>query len=95
MIGHYLASFISGLTFYLYPNYSLLSHASINIIEIYWNLYYEKVKSFVHWLPWDHIRMKCFVFPFVFGYALHIRAFEPWLAPSMLKKLMHLTTSFK
>lgn len=93
--GHQLASFFSGLPFYFYPNFAIFSHTAINIIEIYWNLYYDQIKTMFKWIPLDRIPLKNIVFPFVFGYALHIRAFEPWLAPSILKKLMHLTTNYK
>lgn len=91
--GHQLASFLSGVSFYFYPNIAVLSHAATTIIEIYWIKYYNQMKFISNWIPLDKIKM--IIFPVVFGYVLHIRAFTPWLAPSMLKKLMHLTTNYK
>lgn len=93
--GHKLASFLSGFTFYFYPNLAVFSHATITIVELFWNKYYEQIKSYMKWIPLDKIKMMGIIFPIVFGYVLHIRAFTPWLAPSMLKKLMHLTTNYK
>lgn len=90
-----LASFLCGLVFYLYPDHAIFSHAAITTIEIYWTLYYEKIKSLLNWIPLDKIKMVHVVFPIVFGYALHIRAFKPWLAPAILKKLMHFSTNYK
>lgn len=90
-----ISSFLCGIAFYLYPDISVFSHTVITIIEIYWTLYYEQIKSYVKWIPLDKINMVQIVFPIVFGYVLHIRAFHPWLAPSILKKLMALTTSYK
>ncbi|XP_055324797.1 uncharacterized protein LOC129579144 [Sitodiplosis mosellana] len=90
-----LASLLCGLVFYLYPDQSIFSHTAITIIEIYWKLYYEQIKSFVTWIPLDKIKIIHIVFPIVFGYVTHIRAFNPWLAPPILKKLMHLSTNYK
>lgn len=91
--GHQLASFLSGLSFYFYPNIAVFSHAATTIIEIFWIKNYNQMKFISNWIPLDKIKM--IIFPIVFGYVLHIRAFTPWLAPSMLKKLMHLTTNYK
>lgn len=84
-----------GLVFYLYPDQSIFSHTAITIIEIYWKLYYDQIKSYVTWIPLDKIKIVHIVFPIVFGYVTHIRAFNPWLAPPILKKLMHLSTNYK
>lgn len=90
-----LASFLCGLAFYLYPDFSVFSHTVITIIEIYWTIYYEQIKSTLKWIPLEKIKMVHVVFPFVFGYVIHLRAFKPWLAPAILKKFINLTTNFK
>lgn len=83
---------MSGLAFYLYPNPAILSHTAITTIEVYWKLYYNSIKAA---LPVQKISMARIVYPMVFGYLLHMRAFTPWLAPSILKKIMHFTTNYK
>lgn len=90
-----IASLLSGLAFYLYPDRAIFSHTAITIIEIYWTAYYERIKSFLKWIPLDKIKMTHVIFPFAFGYVCHIRAFNPWLAPPMLMKFMHFTTNYK
>lgn len=90
-----LASLLCGLVFYLYPDQAIFSHTAVTIIEIYWTLYYDRIKAFLKWIPLDKIKMLHIVFPIVFGYMCHIRAFTPWLAPAMLKKLMHFSTNYK
>ncbi|XP_031619734.1 uncharacterized protein LOC116338535 [Contarinia nasturtii] len=90
-----LASLMSGLVFYLYPDQSIFSHTVITIIEIYWTHYYEQIKTFLKWIPLEKINMIHVVFPLVFGYVTHIRTFYPYLAPAIQKKLMHLSTNYK
>lgn len=90
-----IASLLCGSAFYLYPDQSIFSHTAITIVEIYWTLYCEQIKSYLKWIPLDKIKMIYIVFPIVFGYVCHVRVFYPWLAPSILKKLMHLTTNYK
>lgn len=92
---HTLSSIFSGITYYVYPDQAILSHVAINVIEIFWKLNYERIKLLIPFIPFDKLSMTQIVFPIVFGYLCHVRAFTPWLAPSMLKKLMHLTTNFK
>lgn len=90
-----IASLLCGSAFYLYPDQAIFSHTAITIVEIYWTLYYEQIKSYVKWIPLDKIKMIYVFFPIAFGYVTHVRVFYPWLAPAILKKLMHLTTNYK
>lgn len=90
-----IASLLCGSAFYLYPDQAIFSHTAITIVEIYWTLYYEQIKTFLKWIPLDKIKMIYVFFPIAFGYVCHVRVFYPWLAPSILKKLMHLTTNYK
>lgn len=87
-----LAAFLSGLAFYFYPDFSIFSHIVITVVELYYKLNKDRIKSFVPWIPLDKINMMHVFFPPLLGYLLHIRSFTPWLAPQMLKKFMHLTT---
>lgn len=95
MRDNQIASLLCGSAFYLYPDQAIFSHTVITIVEIYWTLYYEKIKSHLKWIPLDRIKMIYIFFPIAFGYVCHVRVFYPWLAPAILKKLMHLTTNYK
>lgn len=90
-----LASALSGLAFYLYPNTSIFGHIVITTIEIFWKLHKDTLKRLLPWLPIDVVSMNIVTFPIVFGIMNHVRAFTPWLAPSMLKKIMSLSTNYK
>lgn len=94
---HSLASFVAGGSFYLYSDTQLLCHALVTAIEQFWENY--KTLSITSGTPaiaiLSRLPIARIFYPFGFAYLLHVRAFEPWLAPAVLKNLMNLTTNFK
>lgn len=93
--NHFIASALSGLAFYLYPNTSIFGHIAITIVEIFWKLNKPTLRQKCPWLPIDAVSMNIVTFPIAFSIMNHVRAFTPWLAPSMLKKIMSLSTNYK
>lgn len=89
-----LAAFISGSTFYLSPDMSIFGHASACVIETLWQRYLSSDSpkpEIVHLI--NQLPIARLFYAFGVGYLFHIRAFYPYLAPGLLKKIMQFVTN--
>lgn len=93
-IGNFLAAFLSGSAFYFSPDASIFGHASACVIETLWARYCasdlpkpELVELF------NRLPIARLFYAFGVGYLFHVRAFYPYLAPSLLKKIMQYVTN--
>lgn len=98
-----LAGFVSGLTFCLYPNLTILAHASITAIKLMWLRLMQQHRSkgnenavscrLIRYL--DSLPMAKFFYILNIGYVFHLRAFYPWMCPKLLLKAVQYTSGFK
>lgn len=93
-LGNMMAAFIAGSAFYLSPDVSIFGHASACVVETLWERYYtsnipkpELVELF------NKLPISRLFYAFGVGYLFHVRAFYPYLAPGLLKKIMQFVTN--
>lgn len=96
--NHCASSFAAGIAFYLYPDPQLLAHATATAVQLTWDNYIQQNSdserpTVINVM--NRLELARLFYPLAFAYLLHVRVFYPWLAPSVLQNLMHLTTNFK
>lgn len=89
---HLISAFISGISFYAYPQMSLFGHAFVTGVELLWTDYnqrsIEKKKScstmsFLHKISFSRI-----LYPIFFGYLCYLRPFYPWATPKIMMSIL-------
>lgn len=92
-IANTVAAFMAGIFFYAYPELPFLSHAIACCIEIIWQRLQKCKRSEtiflqkIHQLPLSQIFYTIFA-----GFLFHMRTFNPWQTPSVVKKVVNLVS---
>lgn len=89
-----MAAFIAGSAFYLSPDLSIFGHASACVVETLWERYCASDISKPEWVAYfNRLPLARLFYAFGVGYLFHVRAFYPYLAPGLLKKIMQFVTN--
>lgn len=89
-----VAAFLSGLSYNIYPNLTILAHATAAAGKLLWTRYDRQsdgqstLVNIVHKLPVAQL-----VYMVCIAYGFHIRAFYPYSTPGFIAKTTHLTSA--
>lgn len=100
-----VAAFVSGSVYWLYPDLTILSHATVSTVKLLWMRYLhggtlwptlddESIAPSKSRQLLERIPMSRLMYVFAIGYVFHLRLFYPWLCSDLLFKTTFFTSGF-
>lgn len=90
-----VSAFLSGVSFYMYPNLTILSHATVTATKLLWAKWSHVILSPTIIERMDGLPMAKIYYVLAIGYAFHMRAFYPWMCPNLMLRACQHTSGNK
>lgn len=95
MKSNALAAFLAGMTYFLYPNFTILGHATISTIRLLWDRYSKATNDIFDKLKFvGHLPIPQLAYMVGIALAFHIRVFHPHICPGLIFKSTALTSGY-
>lgn len=90
-----MAAFLAGITYFIYPNFTILGHATVSAIRLLWNRYSNAIDDISVKLRFvRHSPLSQLAYMVGIALAFHIRVFYPHICPGLIFKATSLVSGF-
>lgn len=90
-----VSAFLSGASFCMYPNLTILSHATVTTAKLLWAKFSKKIVPSQVIENAGSLPMAKMYYVLAIGYAFHMRAYYPWMCPNLLLRACQHTSGNK